>query len=155
MRPGMLRQMECRTAGLPMCLSRAAADLARLLRHTSMEKDCLPVYSSRGLSNNKKTARIATLLAPYSEYARAGQIRRAVLPGAAAGAHMHGEDLLAGPQLQRLEQRRLRQLHGVQRIAHLGHELPNLPAAEEAVLACEQEAGRQEVLQAQAHTGFA
>ena len=99
-----------------------------------------------------KRLQLAMLLAPYSEYARAVQNRRAVLPGTAAGAHEHGEDLLAGPQLQRLEQRRLRQLHGIQRVAHLRDELPNLPAAEEAVLACEQEAGCQEVLQSQAQT---
>ncbi len=91
------------------------------------------------------------LLGPYSEYARAGQLKMAVLPDAAAGAHKHGEGLLASPELKRLQQCGLRQLRGIQRIAHLGHELPNLPPGEEAVLACEQEAGRQEVLQSQVY----
>ena len=67
-------------------------------------------------------------------------------PGKAVGADEHGEELLAGPQLQGLHQRGLRQVHGVHAVAHEAGKLRHLRAAVEAVFARKQECRRQEVL---------
>lgn len=67
-------------------------------------------------------------------------------PGKAVGADEHGEELLAGPQLQGLHQRGLRQVHSVHAVAHEAGKLRHLRAAVEAVFARKQECRRQEVL---------
>ena len=69
-----------------------------------------------------------------------------MLPGARAGPHKHGEDLLAGPKLERLEQRGRRQVHRVARIAHVRRQRRRLRACIETVAARHQERAGQEVL---------
>lgn len=68
-------------------------------------------------------------------------------PCAGVGADEHGAELLAGPQLKRLEQRRLRQVYRIHAVAHEADKLPHLRARVEAVLAGQQVCRCQEILQ--------
>ena len=62
------------------------------------------------------------------------------------GPQQHAEDLLARPQLDRLEDARGRQLDLLGRVAHVAAEPRQLSASEEEVLARDQVSRRDEVL---------
>lgn len=60
-------------------------------------------------------------------------------PGGGVGANEHGEELLASPELQGLDNGRLRQIHSIKAVAHVADEEAHLCTRVEAVLARQQE----------------
>jgi hypothetical protein len=67
-------------------------------------------------------------------------------PSGCVGADEHGEQLLAGPQLQRLQDGRRWQVNGLARIAKVSNELTKRGPRVEDILGCDQERRREEVL---------